>query len=149
MASYEKKEKNVVVEHMRKALEAFRADMPEAYAEVTRRYEGGSISVGVFGVGMASVAVHKGQVEIAPNAKGQARMLGRGAAHPETLAALAKGKMTLLDAFHRGELVVQAEQSQTLHEGYNLMAKYGDSALRSARLQEVFAAFCEAAGIKA
>jgi hypothetical protein len=139
---------DLVAEYARKALEAFRADLPDAYKEIVKQYEGHAVSAGVFGMGMVMVAVQDGEVQINPKGK-PAKLLGRGATYPETIAALATGKLTILDAYHKGDVAVQAARSSSLHDGYNRMIRYSDSALRSNKLQQVFTEFCKAARIDA
>jgi hypothetical protein len=143
----QKKGNDLVAEFAHKALEAFRSDLPDAYADLVKTYEGSAVAAGVFGLGMAVVAVRDGNVQINPPAKDAPRMLGRGATYPETIAALAAGKLTVLEAYHKGDLAVQSAKSSTLHDGYNRMVRYSDAALRSAKLQRVFKEFCEAAEI--
>jgi hypothetical protein len=128
------------------ALEAFRAEAPEAYGELVKAYEDHAAIVGVFGVGSVTVAVQGGKVYVNPE-KGVAgaKAVGRGAVYPETIAAIASGEMTILDAFHRGELIARAESSQ-LHRAYGFAVKFSDVALRSKRLQETFRVFREKTG---
>lgn len=140
---------DLVERFARSALEAFRADMPEAHAELTKAYEGSAVAAGVFGLGMVVVAVKDGEVHINPEPSVKTKMLGRGAAYPETIAALATGRLTVLEAYHKGDIAVQASKSDLLHDGYNRMVRYSDAALRSTRLQKVFAEFCKATGIEA
>ncbi|MDJ0765583.1 MAG: hypothetical protein QNJ97_21555 [Myxococcota bacterium] len=153
MPSYKKIDKGdngqeLVEKFAHDALEAFRADLPDAYGELVKTYNGQAVSAGVFGMGMVVVDVRDGKVRINPRpSKKNAPIVGRGATYPETIAALATGKLTVLDAYHKGDLAVQARKSQSLHDGYNEMTKYADGALKSKRLQKVFAEFCKAADI--
>lgn len=140
---------DVVERFARQALDAFREDMPDAHAELVKAYEGSSVSAGVFGVGMVTVAVSGGQVHINPGSDVKAKIVGRGATYPESIAAMASGKLTVLEAFHKGDIAVQTGNSEALHDGYNRMVRYSDAALRSSRLQKVFVEFCKATGIEA
>ena len=100
------------------ALAGFKADAKGAYSELVKQYEGVSASVGVFGMGSVLLSVAKGEVHINPDDKRRGNHRGAGAISPEALVAISEGKMTVLDAFHRGEVVVRAE-SDALHEGYD------------------------------
>lgn len=132
----------------RRALEAFRADSQEAYAQLVREYDNSSAVVGVFGLGSVTLAVSGGEATILDKApeKGdrQTRLVGRGAAYPETVLALSEGRVTPIEAFHSGDLVVRAP-SEELHRAFGLMVKYSDTAVRSDRLQEVLKEFRELA----
>ena len=125
----------------RRALEAFRADAQEAYAQLVKEYDNSSAVIGVFGMGSVTLAVRGGEAAIheqAPDKPG--RLVGRGAAYPETILALSEGRVTPVEAFHSGDLVVRAA-SEELHRAFGLMVKYSESAVRSERLQDVLKEF--------
>lgn len=127
--------------YARRALEALKADLPQVHAELVRAYEGQAVAVGVFGLGMVVLSIKNGAAQVNPPAKQTGTLVGRGATYPETIAELAAGRLTVLEAYHRGDLAVQSGRSETLHEGYNRMLKYSDAALKSKRLNEVFEDF--------
>lgn len=129
----------------RRALEAFRADAQEAYAQLVREYDNSSAVIGVFGMGSVTLAVSGGEATILDKAPDNpSRLIGRGAAYPETVLALSEGRITPVEAFHSGDLVVRAS-SEELHRAFGLMVKYSDTAVRSERLQAVLKEFRERA----
>ncbi|RSZ60741.1 hypothetical protein HF313_18420 [Massilia atriviolacea] len=125
----------------RRALAAFRNDSQEAYAQLVREYDNSSAVIGIFGLGSVILTVSGGEAAIAERAPDKpARLVGRAALYPETILALSEGRMTPIEAFHSGDLVVRAE-SDDLHRAYGLMVKYTDTALRSQQLQSVLKEF--------
>ncbi|MBL3596353.1 hypothetical protein JMM63_12345 [Rhodovulum sulfidophilum] len=128
------------------ALAGFKADAKKEYAELVKQYEGASATVGVFGMGSVEVSVLSGEVHINPGAKRMGEQRGVGAISPEALVAISEGKMTVLDAFHRGEIVVRAG-SEALHEGYDSFLKNSEAALKSNRLQKTLAEFRKMADV--
>ncbi|WP_299635758.1 hypothetical protein [uncultured Ruegeria sp.] len=128
------------------ALAGFRADAKKEYAELVKQYEGASATVGVFGMGSVEVSVMSGEVHINPNQKRKGKGRGVGAISPEALVAISEGRMTVMDAFHRGEIVVRAE-SAALHEGYDSFIRNSEAALRSKRLQKTLAQFRKIADV--
>lgn len=129
----------------RRALEAFRSDAQEAYAQLVREYDNSSAIIGVFGMGSVTLTVSGGEAAIQDKVPDKpARLVARGAAYPETILALSEGRMTPVEAFHSGDLVVRAP-SEELHRAFGLMVKYSDSAIRSEKLQEVLKDFRELA----
>lgn len=156
MPSYEKNSdttgdgQKLIEKFAHAALEAFRDDLPEAYGELVKNYNEKAVCAGVFGMGMVVIDVHKGKVRINPKANNSnPPVIGRGAAYPETIAALATGQLTMLEAYHKGDLAVQAAKSQSLHDGYNEMVKYSDDVLRSKKLKKIFDEFAKTANIEA
>lgn len=124
-----------------RALEALRADLPEQYAELVEAYDGSAVAVGVFGMGSVTVAVVKHEVLLDPDAERCPPLLGRAATYPEVVSALARGNVTPLDAFHRGDLVVQADDPEQLHRAYDFVVRFSGAALSSDRLREVLGTF--------
>lgn len=124
-----------------KALEAFRGDLKEEYAELVKAYDGSAAAVGVFGIGSVTIAVQNGEVAINPAAEKCPPLIGRGATYPEVISALAQGEVTALDAFHQGHLVVQAEDSGQLHRAYDFFVRFSGKALESRRLHNVLQEF--------
>jgi hypothetical protein len=127
----------------RQALEAFRADMSKEYEQLVKTYDGSAAAVGLFGVGSVTIAVQDGEVTINPPAEKCPPMLGRGATYPEVILALAHGRMTGLDAFHRGDLLIQVDDSEELHRAYDFFVRFSEPALRSQRLRGVLKQFEE------
>ena len=128
------------------ALSAFRADDKNAYAELVKQYEGAAVVVGVFGIGAVTLAVQKGAVKVNPDTKDVGKLSGRAAVYSGTVAAIADGKLTVMEAYHRNELVVRAP-SATLHEAYDSFCKHAESALKSKRLRKNLAEFRKFAGV--
>jgi hypothetical protein len=135
------KRSNAMAELAREALEAFKADAPEEYEALVKEYEGQSAVVGVFSMGSVNVAVSGGAVHISEGKpKEKTRMIGRGATYPETILAMSRGEVTPLEAFHAGDLIVQA-QSEELHKAFGLMVKFSGAAIGSKQLQGVLGKF--------
>jgi hypothetical protein len=128
------------------ALEAFRRDCEEEYDTLVKKYDDSAVAVGVFGVGAVTLAVTKGEVHVNPPAEKCPRLRGRGAVYPETVIAIAEGRTTALDAFHRGDLLARAESSE-LHRAYEYFVRFSDAVMRSKRLQKTLQAFREEIGI--
>ena len=138
----ESREGRKTVAHLaRRAIDAFKADARADYDELVKTYEGRSAVVGVFGLGSVTIAVSGGEVHVdSPDRAKETKLIGRGATYPETILALAEARMTPLEAFHTGDLVVRAP-SDDLHTAYGLMVKMSDSAIKSPGLQEVLKEF--------
>lgn len=133
----------------RRALEAFRADAKEAYTQLVKEYDNSSAVIGVFGLGTVTLTVSGGEAAVHEKADEKAlekpaRLVARGAAYPETILALSEGRVTPIEAFHSGDLVVRAP-SEELHRAFGLMVKYSDTAIRSEQLQGVLKEFRELA----
>lgn len=122
-------------------LEVLHADLPEQYAELVEAYDGQSVVVGVFGMGAVTVAVAGREVLLDPTGDERRPLLGRAATYPEVISALARGNVTVLDAFHRGDLVVQAEDPEELHRAYDFIVRFSDAAMRSERLRGILELF--------
>ena len=134
-------ERRQLAEFARRALEAWRSDATAEYEQLVKTYEGCSAVVGVFGLGSITVTVSGGVAQVHEEAPDrQPKVIGRGAAFPETIVALSEGRITPIEAFHAGDLVVRAD-SEELHRAYGLMVKMTDSAVRSKRLQSVLKDF--------
>lgn len=133
--------REIVADLAQQAIEAFRADSKKDYEELVKSYEGCTAVVGIFGLGSVTIAVSGGKVYVdATDRKRSTKLIARGAAYPETIVALSEGRLTPLEAFHTGDIVVRAE-SEELHKAYGLMVKMSDSAIRSERLQGVLKKF--------
>jgi hypothetical protein len=122
-----------------RAVDAFREEDGDAYAEVVKAFEGRSADIAVFGHGRFNLSVEKGQVRVAPRLRGGANT-ARGAIYPETLIALAEGRLTPLEAHFKGDLIARAPSAE-LHRAYGYFVKFAETALRSARLQELLNEF--------
>lgn len=132
---------------LRQAVDAFSADAKEDYAALVREYEGESAVVGIFGMGSATIGVNGGKVVVGNDERaGKARSVGRGSTYPETIVALAEGRMTVLEAFHTGDIVVRAP-SEDLHKAYGLAVKMTGAAIGSKRLQSVMKEFRSVASV--
>lgn len=128
------------------ALAGFKADAKGAYSELVKQYDGASATVGVFGMGSVLVTVKGGEVHFNSDEKRKDKVRGVGAISPEALVAISEGKMTVMDAYHRGEVVVRAG-SESLHEGYDSFVRHSESALKSKRLQKTLEQFRKLADV--
>ncbi|MDH4185376.1 MAG: hypothetical protein OEV08_00135 [Nitrospira sp.] len=129
------------------ALKAFREDNPQAFKELVEVYSGKSADLALFGHGKFHIAVKKGEVEIQPDKIQGSGATGRGATTPETLMAILEGKLTVLEAFHKGDLVARANSAE-LHRAYDFFARFSDAAMRSKKLQKVLSDFRSTFGQK-
>jgi hypothetical protein len=129
------------------AVRAFREDNPQAMQELLEAYNGKSADVALFGHGKFHVAVAKGEVHIEPDRMRGSGATGRGATTPETLMAILEGKLTVLEAFHKGDLVARAESAE-LHHAYDFFVRFSDAAMRSKKLQKILGEFKMAFGEK-
>lgn len=126
---------------LQKAVDAFSRDAKEEFQRLVKAYEGSNAVVGIFGMGSVTIGVSGGKVRVGSAEKmGKTRFLGRGATYPETIVALAEGRMTPLEAFHTGDIVVRAP-SDELHKAYGLAVQMSDAAIRSKNLQGVLREF--------
>jgi|GEM_PF-3470589 len=122
------------------AVRTFREENKEAYAELTRTFDGKSADVVLLGNGRFHVSVQGGELKIEPGrVKGEAGV-ARGLISPETLFEILEGRRTPLEAFFAGDLVAQAN-SKDLHLAYNNFVTFADTALRSQRLNEMMGRF--------
>jgi len=122
-----------------RAVEAFREENADAYAELVKEFEGRSADLSVFGHGRLNISVTDGEVRVDPLLRGGAEA-AHGAIYPETLVALAEGRLTPLEAHFKGDLIARAP-SADLHRAYGYFVKYADTALRSDRLQSLLKEF--------
>jgi hypothetical protein len=124
----------------RDTLAALQADAKSEYNELVKAYEGCSAVLGIFGMGSATIAVSRGEVQINPtgNEVGT-RQIMRGATFPETIVAMSTGDVTPLEAFHASDLVVRAADSRELHKAYEFVVKFSAVPLKSERMQKVIA----------
>ena len=119
------------------ALDAFKKDSAATYRKLVKQFAGNTVSVGVFGVGKCTLAPKAGGVEVNPKSLGRSGLRARAGLHPETVAALLDGKMTVLEAYHTGDLVVQTVDSGRLHEAYTAFVQHSDAALRGKNFNAV------------
>jgi hypothetical protein len=122
-----------------RAVDAFREENGDAFEELVREFEGQSADLAVFGHGRFNITVDGGQVRIEARLRGGAAT-ARGAIYPETILALAEGRMTPLEAHFKGDLIARAP-SADLHRAYGYFVKFADSAMQSERLQELLKEF--------
>jgi hypothetical protein len=133
--------REIVADLAQQAIEAFRTDSKKDYDQLVKSYEGCSAVVGIFGLGSVTIAVSGGAVHVNPSDRARGtKLIARGAAYPETIVALSEARLTPLEAFHTGDIVVRAE-SEELHKAYGLMVKMSEGAIRSERLQGVLKRF--------
>jgi hypothetical protein len=128
------------------ALVAFRTDCPAEFATLVRAYENSSAAVGVFGLGNVTLAVKDGEVRINPPTEDCPPLVGRGATYPEVISALARGQITALDAFNRGDMLVRTAETDELHKAYTFFAEFCGKALESRKLIDVLSTFEEVVG---
>ena len=133
--------RKLVADLAQRAIEAFRTDARKEFDQLVKTYEGCGAVVGIFGLGSVTITVHDGSVHVdAADRARETKLLARGAAYPETVIAISEGRMSPLEAFHTGDLVVRAP-SEELHKAYGLMVTLSDAAIRSSRLQGVLKDF--------
>ncbi|MGK9236347.1 hypothetical protein KXS07_31485 [Inquilinus limosus] len=130
----------LVAEMVQGTLDALREEAREQYNKLLEQYRGTAAAVGIFGVGSVTLAVVEGQIQVNPPADRVPPLRGRGALYPETLVAISEGQMTILDAFHRGELVARAN-AEDLHRAYDSFTEVTEVAIRSSRIREVVSRF--------
>jgi hypothetical protein len=122
------------------AVQAFREKDPEAFRELTSVFEGRSADIGLLGIGGFHVAVQKQSLSIEPNEFRGNRATAHGVTSPETLLDIAEGRLTPLEAFFKGDLLVRAK-SPDLHLAYDYFVKFADTALRNERLRDLLEKF--------
>ena len=137
-----------IAEIAQQAVDAFREENPDAYEELARTFEGRGADLALLGGhGAFHAEVRDGQVVIDPGRVGGSPLTARGAASPETLIAIAEGRITPLEAFFKGDVVAQA-RSADLHIVYGYFVKFADAALTSKGLQDVLGRFRETFPVK-
>jgi hypothetical protein len=130
----------LVAEMVQGTLDALREEASEEYNRLLEKYRDTAAAVGIFGVGSVTLAVMDGQILVNPPAERTPSLRGRGALYPETLLAITEGRMTVLDAFHRGELVARAN-SEDLHGAYDSFTEVTEVAIKSQRMRQVVSRF--------
>jgi hypothetical protein len=130
----------LLAEMVKATLATLREEARDQYGRMVEEYTKKAAAIGVFGVGSITLAVLDGEVQINPQSDRIEVLGGRAAIYPETLTAISEGRMTVLDAFHRGELVARAN-SDELHRAYNNFTAISDVAARSPRIREIIAQF--------
>jgi hypothetical protein len=118
---------------------AFREDNPDAYEELLRAFEGKSADVGLLGHGGFHVEVRKKKLSVEANAF-QGGSTAHGVTTPETLLDIADGRLTPLEAYFKGDLMVRAKSAE-LHQAYDYLVKFSESALRNKRLRDIVEEF--------
>lgn len=142
------REEPPIAELAREAVEIFRNENPDAYEELVRAFEGKGADLALLGGhGTFHAEVRDGRVEIDSSRVGASPLTGRAAAAPETLLAIAEGRLTPLEAFFKGDVVAQAH-SADLHLAYGYFVKFADAALTSEGLQRVLRRFQETYPVK-
>src|ERR1044071_5589615 len=97
------------------ATRTFREESPEAYEELLRAFEGKSADVGLLGHGGFHIEVRKRKLSIEPNAFRGGGANAHGVTTPETLLDIADGRLTPLEAYFKGDLMVRAKSAE-LHQ---------------------------------
>lgn len=128
--------RTLVAKLVRDAIAALRVHRGQKYDEIIRTYEGCNAVVRIFGLGSVTIAVSDGEVYVGAVDKARdTRMLGRGAIYPQTIVNMLEGRITALDAFRTGELVIDGS-SRELSKAYRLLSEVFDAA-HSQRLQSI------------
>jgi hypothetical protein len=129
----------------KEAVSAFREENAAAFQELVTAYNGKSADIALYGHGKFNIAVAGGELQVVPNELRGEGATGRGATTPETFIALLEGKLTPLEAYFKGDLVVRANSAE-LHTLYGYFTRFSDAALRSKKLQQVVVGFRQAFG---
>jgi len=124
------------------AVRAFQEANGDAYKELVKAFEGRSADVGLLGQGGFHIAVQGGKLSIEPNAFRGGAAAAHGVASPATILDIAEGRLTPLEAYFKGDLLVRAK-SPDLHLAYDYFVKFADAALRNQRLRGLIAQFRE------
>lgn len=123
-----------------KSVDIFKKENPKEFKELVKQFEGKSADVALFGHGNFHISVKKSDIKIIPDKVLGRASSGRGAIYPETLIAILEGKLTVMEAFHKGDLIARSD-SPNLHLVYTNFVKYSDTALRSKQMQVLLAKF--------
>ncbi|NDJ74616.1 MAG: hypothetical protein GYB65_00035 [Chloroflexi bacterium] len=123
-----------------RAAHIFSVENPTTYQEIVQRVNGRSIDVLLIGIGWLRVAMVDCCVCIYPLPTRDQGVLTYVALTPDTLIALIEERLTLMDAFFRGDLIVQVG-SAVLHVAYEYCRQIADTARQSRRLQWVIFRF--------
>jgi hypothetical protein len=119
---------------------AFREENGEAYEELVKAFEGRSADVGLLGHGGFHVAVRGKKLSIEANAFRGDASTAHGVTSPETVLDIAEGRLTPLEAYFKGDLLVRAK-SPDLHLAYDYFVKFADAAARNKRLRDLIEKF--------
>lgn len=130
----------LVADMVQRTLDVLREDARDQFEKLLAQYRDTATAIGVFGVGSVTLAVLDDEARVNPPAERLRAVQGRMAIYPETLQAITEGRMTVLDAFHRGELVARAN-SDDLHRAYDSFTEVSETAFRSPKMREVLAQF--------
>jgi hypothetical protein len=114
-------------------INTFRAENPTEFAEAVREFDGQAANLAVFGFGRMNVRIAGGQVSVQPGlATGD---MARGAIYLEALQAIRQGVLTPLQAYFRGDIVVNAP-AEDLHRAYGFFVKFAELALASEPMRD-------------
>jgi len=103
---------------------------PKAFESLIEKYNGESADVAIFGVGKIHIKVNNGEVSVDSDRSFGKGSTGMGAVHPKTIVSIVEGKMTVIEAFHKGDLIAQSK-SDNLHRVYNDFVQYSETLIES------------------
>jgi hypothetical protein len=125
----------VVANRARQAIATFKADNPAEFLELVREFDGRAANIAVFGTGRMNVRVTHDDVTIDPGLGDGEN--ASGAIYMETAQAIMQGRITPLQAYFRGDIIVRAP-SEDLHRAYGFFVKFAELALTSSAMREHF-----------
>jgi hypothetical protein len=118
--------------HVRRGVTNFRTENPVEFQEMVGEFDGRRANVAVLGFGRINVRVGGGDVVIEPGLASDEMM--HGAIYMEAAQAIAGGRLTPLQAYFRGDVIVRAPAGD-LHNGYGFFVRFAELAFASANLR--------------
>ncbi|UXY32434.1 hypothetical protein [Streptomyces sp. HUAS TT20] len=118
--------------HVRRGVTNFRNENPAEFQEMVGEFDGRRANLAVLGFGRINVRVGGGDVVIEPGL-GPDEMM-HGAIYLEAAQAIASGRLTPLQAYFRGDVIVRAPAGD-LHNGYGFFVRFSELAFASERLR--------------
>ncbi|MCP2289450.1 hypothetical protein [Nocardia amikacinitolerans] len=117
---------------VRRGVTSFRTENPAEFQEMVGEFDGRKANVAVLDFGRIHVRVGGGDVVIEPGL-GEGEMI-HGAIYREAAMSIAGGRLTPLQAYFRGDVIVRAPAGD-LHNGYGFFVRFAELAFSSARLR--------------
>ncbi|MFJ3728356.1 hypothetical protein ACIPYQ_38115 [Streptomyces sp. NPDC090045] len=125
---------------VRSGVRDFKTENPVEFREMVGEFDGRQANVAVLGFGRINVRVGGGDVVIEPGL-GSGEMM-HGAVYRETAQLIAAGRLTPLQAYFRGDVIVRAAAGD-LHNGYGFFVRFAELAFGSARLRTQLDELCD------
>lgn len=125
----------LVANRARQAITTFKSANPAEFLELVREFDGRAANVAVFGTGRMNVHVANNDVTIQPGlGEGE---LTSGAIYMEAAQAIMGGRLTPLQAYFRGDIIVRAP-AEDLHRAYGFFVRFAELALASDVMRQHF-----------